>query len=91
MTNGRIAILITAIGQRWQHVIARGKKMVGNHDDLSVRNESVRCCNYCNESARCCNYCNEIKFTARGEKFIFSVMCCQDEQDVLTLRKLPKI
>jgi hypothetical protein len=59
MIDGRVMNLIKAISQRWQHVIARGKKMEGIRDDLSVRNERERGC----------SYCNEVKFSAREGHF----------------------
>jgi hypothetical protein len=55
MIDGRVMNLIKTIRQRWQHVIARGNKMVGIRDDLSVRNEREHCC----------SYSNEVKFSAR--------------------------
>jgi hypothetical protein len=61
MIDGTVIIVIQAIRQRWQHVITHGKKTVGMHNDLSLRNESVRCC----------NYCNEVKFAGGVEIFLF--------------------
>jgi hypothetical protein len=59
MIDGRVMNLIKAITQRWQHIIARGNKMVGIRDDLSVRNEREHCC----------SYRNEVKFSAREGHF----------------------
>ena len=84
MIDGRTMNLMKAIRQRWQHVIARGNKMVGGiRDDLSVSNESVHCCSYCDED----------KFRGRGGTFLFSVMGTLKEESlqVVTSSKLSKM